>query len=209
MKIQVLNIKGNEVKEITLNDNVWGIEPHQQAIYDTVVAQQAALRQGTRKVKTRAEVSGGGRKPWKQKGTGRARQGSIRAPQWRGGGVVFGPTPDINYTKSVNKKVRALAFRSVLSLKAKENNLVIVDKFEFAKPSTKGMVEVMKDLKIDDQKTLIVTKEKDELVLKSANNISKIKTLAANQLNVFDLLLNATKLLITEEAVLAVEGVYA
>ncbi|KNG78925.1 50S ribosomal protein L4 [Mycoplasma sp. HU2014] len=208
MKIQVLNIKGNEVKEITLNDNVWGIEPHQQAIYDTVVAQQAALRQGTRKVKTRAEVSGGGRKPWKQKGTGRARQGSIRAPQWRGGGVVFGPTPDINYTKSVNKKVRALAFRSVLSLKAKENNLVIVDKFEFAKPSTKGMVEVMKDLKIDDQKTLIVTKEKDELVLKSANNISKIKTLAANQLNVFDLL-NATKLLITEEAVLAVEGVYA
>lgn len=208
MKIQVLNIKGNEVKEITLNDNVWGIEPHQQAIYDTVVAQQAALRQGTRKVKTRAEVSGGGRKPWKQKGTGRARQGSIRAPQWRGGGVVFGPTPDINYTKSVNKKVRALAFRSVLSLKAKENNLVIIDKFEFAKPSTKGMVEVMKDLKIDDQKTLIVTKEKDELVLKSANNISKIKTLAANQLNVFDLL-NATKLLITEEAVLAVEGVYA
>ncbi|AJM72146.1 MULTISPECIES: 50S ribosomal protein L4 [Mycoplasma] len=208
MKIQVLNIKGNEVKEITLNDNVWGIEPHQQAIYDTVVAQQAALRQGTRKVKTRAEVSGGGRKPWKQKGTGRARQGSIRAPQWRGGGVVFGPTPDINYTKSVNKKVRALAFRSALSLKAKENNLVIVDKFEFAKPSTKGMVEVMKDLKIDDQKTLIVTKEKDELVLKSANNISKVKTLAANQLNVFDLL-NATKLLITEEAVLAVEGVYA
>lgn len=208
MKIQVLNIKGNEVKEITLNDNVWGIEPHQQAIYDTVVAQQAALRQGTRKVKTRAEVSGGGRKPWKQKGTGRARQGSIRAPQWRGGGVVFGPTPDINYTKSVNKKVRALAFRSVLSLKAKENNLVIIDKFEFAKPSTKGMVEVMKDLKIDDQKTLIVTKEKDELVLKSANNISKVKTLAANQLNVFDLL-NATKLLITEEAVLAVEGVYA
>ncbi|EOA07115.1 50S ribosomal protein L4 [Mycoplasma yeatsii 13926] len=208
MKIQVLNIKGNEVREITLNDNVWGIEPHQQAIYDTVVAQQAALRQGTRKVKTRAEVSGGGRKPWKQKGTGRARQGSIRAPQWRGGGVVFGPTPDINYTKSVNKKVRALAFRSALSLKAKENNLVIVDKFEFAKPSTKGMVEVMKDLKIDDQKTLIVTKEKDELVLKSANNISKVKTLAANQLNVFDLL-NATKLLITEEAVLAVEGVYA
>ncbi|AEM68538.1 50S ribosomal protein L4 [Mycoplasma putrefaciens] len=208
MKIQVLNIKGNQVKEITLNDNVWGIEPHQQAIYDTVVAQQAALRQGTKKVKTRAEVSGGGRKPWKQKGTGRARQGSIRAPQWRGGGVVFGPTPNINYTKSVNKKVRALAFRSALSLKAKENNLVIVDKFEFSKPSTKEMVMVIKDLKIDDQKVLIVTKDKEQLVIKSANNISKVKTLAANQLNVYDLL-NATKLLITEEAALAVEEVYA
>ncbi|WFQ92437.1 50S ribosomal protein L4 [Mycoplasma feriruminatoris] len=208
MKLQVLDIKGNEVKEIALNDYVWGIEPHQQAIYDTVVSQQAALRQGTKKVKTRAEVSGGGRKPWKQKGTGRARQGSIRAPQWKGGGVTFGPTPDVNYKKSVNKKVRALAFRSVLSLKVKENNLVIVDKFEFAKPSTKEMVEVMKNLKIDDQKTLIVTKEKEELVVKSANNITGVKTISTNQLNVFDLL-NATKLLITEEAAIAVEEVYA
>ncbi|SYV95231.1 50S ribosomal protein L4 [Mycoplasma putrefaciens] len=121
---------------------------------------------------------------------------------------MFGPTPNINYTKSVNKKVRALAFRSALSLKAKENNLVIVDKFEFSKPSTKEMVMVIKDLKIDDQKVLIVTKDKEQLVIKSANNISKVKTLAANQLNVYDLL-NATKLLITEEAALAVEEVYA
>lgn len=144
----------------------------------------------------------------KTKGTGRARQGSIRAPQWKGGGVTFGPTPDVNYKKSVNKKVRALAFRSVLSLKVKENNLVIVDKFEFAKPSTKEMVVVMKNLKIDDQKTLIVTKEKEELVVKSANNITGVKTISTNQLNVFDLL-NATKLLITEEAAIAVEEVYA
>ncbi|WP_027063389.1 50S ribosomal protein L4 [Mesoplasma seiffertii] len=208
MNLKVLNVKGAEVKDITLNDNVWGIEPHQQAIYDTVVSQQAALRQGTKKTKTRAEVSGGGRKPWKQKGTGRARQGSIRAPQWRGGGVAFGPTPDINYKKSVNKKVKALAFRSALSLKAKESNLVIVDKFDFSKPSTKEMLEVMKNLKIDNQKTLIITKEKEMLVIKSANNISKVKTLPANQINMFDIL-NANKLVMTEEAALAVEGVYA
>ncbi|ATZ18516.1 50S ribosomal protein L4 [Williamsoniiplasma somnilux] len=208
MKLQVLDVKGSKVKDITLNDNVWGIEPHAQAIYDTVISQQAAIRQGTKKVKTRAEVSGGGRKPWRQKGTGRARQGSIRAPQWRGGGVTFGPTPDINYKKSINKKVRALAFKSALSIKANENNLIIVDKFDFSKPSTKEMVGVMKNLNIDDQKTLIITKEKEQLVIKSANNICGVKTLPANQLNVFDLL-NATKLVMTEEAAMAVEGVYA
>ncbi|ATZ16160.1 large subunit ribosomal protein L4 [Entomoplasma freundtii] len=208
MKVQVLDVKGTKVKDLVLNDQVWAIEPHEQSIYDTVVAQQAALRQGTRKVKTRAEVSGGGRKPWRQKGTGRARQGSIRAPQWRGGGVVFGPTPDINYKKSVNKKVRALAFKSVLSLKAKGNDLTILEKFEFTTPSTKDMVEVMKNLDLNDDKTLIITKEKEDLVIKSANNLSKVKTLNTHQLNVFDLL-NANKLLITEEAVQAIEEVYA
>lgn len=208
MKVQVLDIKGTKVKDLVLNDQIWGIEPHEQSIYDTVVAQQAALRQGTRKVKTRAEVSGGGRKPWRQKGTGRARQGSIRSPQWRGGGVVFGPTPDINYKKSVNKKVRALAFKSVLSIKAKENNLTILDKFDFTAPSTKQMVEVMKNLDLNDEKTLIITKEKEEVVIKSANNLEKVKTLNTRQLNVFDLL-NANKLLITEEAIQAIEEVYA
>ncbi|WP_031542219.1 50S ribosomal protein L4 [Mesoplasma photuris] len=208
MKLQVLNQSGQNVKEITLIDSVWGIEPHQQAIYDTVVSQQAALRQGTKKVKTRAEVSGGGRKPWKQKGTGRARQGSIRAPQWRGGGVAFGPSPDVNYKKSVNKKVRALAFKSALSIKAQETNLIIVDKFDFSKPSTKEMVEILKNLKIDGQKTLIVTLNKEELLIKSSNNVAKVKTIPANHLNMFDLL-NATKLVMTEEAALAVEGVYA
>jgi len=208
MKLEVLDVQGQKVSDITLNDKVWAIEPHKQAIFDTVVAQQAAMRQGTSKVKTRAEVRGGGRKPWKQKGTGRARQGSIRAPQWRGGGVAFGPTGVKNYKLAVNKKVKALAFRSALSLKLKEENLVIVDKFSFLKPSTKEMVEVLKNLKIDDQKTLIITKENEELVVKSSANIVGVKTLRQNQMNVYDLL-NANKLLLTEDAVKAIEEVYA
>ncbi|ARU91084.1 50S ribosomal protein L4 [Spiroplasma clarkii] len=208
MKAQVLDVKGSSVKEITLNDKVWGIEPHEQAIYDTVVSQQAALRQGTRKTKTRSEVRGGGRKPWRQKGTGRARQGSIRAPQWRGGGVAFGPTPNINYKKAVNKKVRQLAIRSVLSIKAKEQNLVILDKFAFSKPSTKEMLEVMKNVKIDNQKTLIVTRDHEEVVVKSAGNIPGVKTLDFQKMNIFDLM-NATKLVVTLEAVNRIEEVYA
>jgi large subunit ribosomal protein L4 len=128
MKISVVDTKGASVKEIELKDSVWNIEPHNQAIYDAVVAQQASLRQGTKKVKTRAEVRGGGRKPWKQKGTGRARQGSIRAPQWRGGGVAFGPTPDINYKKAINKKVKQLAIVNKSS-----NNLEGVKSLNFQK----------------------------------------------------------------------------
>lgn len=208
MKAQVLDVKGSAVKELTLNDKVWGIEPHEQAIYDTVISQQAALRQGTRKTKTRAEVRGGGRKPWRQKGTGRARQGSIRAPQWRGGGVAFGPTPNINYKKAVNKKVRQLAIRSALSIKAKEQNLVILDKFAFSKPSTKEMLDVMKNVKIDNQKILIVTKEHEELVVKSAGNIPGVKTLDFQKMNIFDLL-NATKLVVTVDTVSRIEEVYA
>ncbi|WP_339030102.1 50S ribosomal protein L4 [Spiroplasma endosymbiont of Cantharis nigra] len=208
MKAKVLDVKGTSLKEITLNDKVWGVEPHQQAIFDTVVSQQAALRQGTKKTKTRAEVRGGGRKPWRQKGTGRARQGSIRSPQWRGGGIVFGPTPNINYKKAVNKKVRQLAIRSALSIKAKELNLVILDKFAFSKPSTKEMLSVMKNIKIEDQKTLIVTKEHEEIVVKSAGNIPGVKTLDFQKMNIFDLL-NATKLVVTEDTVNKIEEVYA
>ncbi|QBQ08138.1 50S ribosomal protein L4 [Spiroplasma gladiatoris] len=208
MKAQVLDVKGSSIKEIDLSDKVFGIEPHQQAIFDTVVSQQAALRQGTRKTKTRAEVRGGGRKPWRQKGTGRARQGSIRAPQWRGGGIAFGPTPNINYKKAVNKKVRQLAIRSALSLKVKEENLVILDKFTFSKPSTKEMLSVMKNVKIDNQKTLIVTKDHEEVVVKSAGNIPGVKTLDFQKMNIFDLL-NATKLVLTEDAVGRIEEVYA
>ncbi|AKU80268.1 50S ribosomal protein L4 [Spiroplasma turonicum] len=208
MKAKVLDIKGTSVKDITLNDNVWSIEPHNQALYDTLISQQAALRQGTRKTKTRAEVSGGGRKPWRQKGTGRARQGSIRAPQWRGGGIAFGPTPNINYKKAVNKKIRRLAIRSALSIKAKENNLIILDKFSFEKPSTKEMIEVMKNLKTDSEKTLIVTKEHEDFVVRSAGNIQGVKTLDFQKMNLFDLL-NATKLLVTVDAVSKIEEVYA
>lgn len=208
MKIQVLNVNGAKVHELVLNDQIWGIEPHEQSLYDTVIAHQATLRQGTKKTKTRAEVSGGGRKPWRQKGTGRARQGSIRAPQWRGGGIVFGPTPEINYKKAVNKKVRALALKSALSLKVKEDNLKVVDKFAFTNPSTKAMKKVISNLELGNEKTLIVLKDDDQMVTRSANNLSKIKTVRFNQVNVYDLL-NAKKLLITEDAVHALEGVYA
>lgn len=208
MKSQVLDIKGTKVKDLDLNDNIWAITPHDQAMFDTVVAQQAAARQGTSKVKTRAEVSGGGRKPWKQKGTGRARQGSIRAPQWRGGGIAFGPTGQKNYKIAVNKKVKVLAMKSALSLKAKEDNLVILDKFQFNEPSTKQMVEVLGNLKIDGQKVLIVTKDADRLVFKSGANIPAVNVINRGQMNVVDLL-NATKLIITEEAVQAIEEVYA
>lgn len=208
MKSQVLDIKGTKVKDLDLNDNIWAIAPHDQAMFDTVVAQQAAARQGTSKVKTRAEVSGGGRKPWKQKGTGRARQGSIRAPQWRGGGIAFGPTGQKNYKLAVNKKVKVLAMKSALSLKAKEDNLVILDKFQFTEPSTKQMIEVLGNLKIDGQKVLIVTKDADRFVFKSGANIPAVNIINRGQMNVVDLL-NATKLIITEEAVQAIEEVYA
>jgi len=208
MKFCVVDVKGTSVSEIELKDSIWNIEPHKQAIYDAVVAQQASLRQGTKKVKTRAEVRGGGRKPWKQKGTGRARQGSIRAPQWRGGGVAFGPTPNINYKKAINKKVKQLAIRSALSIKARGNDLVIIDKFAFAKPSTKEMIKVLGSVKANDVKSLIVTNEVEELVNKSANNIDGVKSLNFQKMNIFDLL-NATKLVVTLDAVKKIEEVYA
>ncbi|AHF60727.1 50S ribosomal protein L4 [Spiroplasma mirum ATCC 29335] len=208
MKVQVFDTKGTSVKEINLNDAIWGIEPHQQAMYDAVVAQQSAMRQGTHKVKTRTEVSGGGRKPWRQKGTGRARQGSIRAPQWKGGGIVFGPTPDKNYIKHVNRKVRKLAIKSALSLKAKESNLVIVDQFALNEPSTKTMVEILANLKVNNEKLLIVTKPGDEVIVKSSRNIEKVNIIPSDGINIYDLL-NANKLLVTEEVIKTIEEVYA
>jgi large subunit ribosomal protein L4 len=207
MKISVVDTKGASVKEIELKDSVWNIEPHNQAIYDAVVAQQASLRQGTKKVKTRAEVRGGGRKPWKQKGTGRARQGSIRAPQWRGGGVAFGPTPDINYKKAINKKVKQLAIRSALSIKAREKNLVVIEKFAFTKPSTKEMIKVLSSVKADG-KSLIVTNEVEEIVNKSSNNLEGVKSLNFQKMNIFDIL-KANKLVVTLDAVNKIEEVYA
>lgn len=208
MKSQVIDVKGTKLKDLELNDNIWAITPHTQAVFDVILAQQAAARQGTSKVKTRAEVSGGGRKPWKQKGTGRARQGSIRAPQWRGGGIAFGPTGEKNYKLAVNKKVRVLAMKSALADKAQSENLIIVDKFTFSEPSTKQMGEVLTNLKIDNQKVLIVTKESDQLVIKSGANLQKVNVISKNQINVLDLV-KATKLLVTEEAIQALEEVYA
>ncbi|WP_374696361.1 50S ribosomal protein L4 [Spiroplasma endosymbiont of Polydrusus formosus] len=208
MKLQVLDAKGTSVKEIIVNDAIWGIAPHQQSMFDAVIAQQAAMRQDTHKTKTRTEVSGGGRKPWRQKGTGRARQGSIRAPQWKGGGIVFGPTPEKNYLKHVNKKVRKLAIKSALSLKVQDKNIMVIDQFGIYKPSTKAMVEVLNNLKINNEKLLIITTEGDEINFKSSRNIKKINIIKSTGINIYDLL-NSNKLLVTEEAIKAIEEVYA
>lgn len=208
MKLQVLDANGSSIKEISVNKTIWGIEPHQQAMFDAVVAQQSAMRQGTHKTKTRTEVSGGGRKPWRQKGTGRARQGSIRAPQWKGGGIVFGPTPEKNYLKHVNKKVRRLAIKSALSLKTQNKNLVIIDQFGIEQPSTKAMVGVLNNLKVNNEKLLIITTDGDEVNFKSSRNIEKVNIITSAGINIYDLL-NADKLLITEQAVKAIEEVYA
>ena len=208
MNKEVIDIKGNIVKTITLNSNVWNIKPHEQALYDVVVSQQAAQRQGTHMTKNRGDVSGGGIKPWKQKGTGKARQGSIRSPQWKGGGVVFGPTTEVNYLKKVNKKVKKLAIKSALSVRNQAKGLFIVDKFVFEKPKTKEMVEILKDLKLNNSKVLIITDGIIENIFKSLNNIPKVKNISNTLINVYDLL-HADNLLITEDAIKRIEEVYA
>ncbi len=207
MKKNILDIHGKVVETISLNTDIWSAPIHKQAIYDTVIAHQAKLRQGTHKTKTRSEVSGGGKKPWKQKGTGRARQGSIRSPQWRGGGVVFGPTNEVNYIKKVNKKVKKLALRSALSSKSKDE-LVILDKINFNEPKTKQMIEVLSKLNLQFKKVLLVTDVINENVFKSLNNISKIKNISQTSLNVYDIL-NSDKLVITKDVIKYIEEVYS
>lgn len=204
MKIKVLDINGQVVSDLQLNKTIWNIEPHQQAMFDATISQQASLRQGTHKVKNRSDVSGGGRKPWRQKGTGRARQGSIRSPQWKGGGVVFGPTTNRNYSLHVNRKVRKLALKSALSLKTQEKDLIVLDKWDFEKPSTKKMNIVLNNLKIEGLKTLVVTKENDDLVFKSGRNLQNLNIIESKQVNIYELL-NAHKLLITVEAIKIIE----
>ncbi len=205
MKKQVFDMSGKRLHEITLDSKVWGVKPHEQALHDVVVSQLAANRQGSHNTKTRGEVSGGGRKPWKQKGTGRARQGSIRSPQWRGGGVVFGPKPNRNYTFKINRKVKKLAIRSALSLRNK--NIIILDKLAFANPSTKEMIKVLNNLKINDSKILVITNEIEKNVNCSLRNIPKLKNIAKTSLNVYDIL-NAQNLLITEDVIKRIEEVY-
>lgn len=204
MKIKVLDINGQVVSDLQLNKTIWNIEPHQQAMFDATISQQASLRQGTHKVKNRSDVSGGGRKPWRQKGTGRARQGSIRSPQWKGGGVVFGPNTNRNYLLHVNRKVRKLALKSALSLKTQEKDLIVLDKWDFEKPSTKKMNIVLNNLKIEGLKTLVVTKENDDLVFKSGRNLQNLNIIESKQVNIYELL-NAHKLLITVEAIKVIE----
>ena len=204
LKVKVYNQEGAEVKDLELNEAVFGIEPNNQAIFDMVLLQRASLRQGTHKVKNRTEVSGGGKKPWRQKGTGRARQGSIRAPQWRGGGVVFGPTPR-SYKFKLNRKVRRLALKSALSTKIIDNEFMALEAIKFDAPKTKEMVKVLANLDTPT-KTLIVVDEIDENVARSANNIPGVKLLDARRVNVYDIL-NSDKLIMTEAAIKSVEEV--
>ena len=205
-KIDVYNIEGKKVSNIELADSVFGIEPNEKIVHSVLVNYLANQRQGTSNTKTRAEVAGGGRKPWKQKGTGRARQGSIRAPQWFKGGIALGPKPR-DYSYRLNKKERRLAIRSVLSSKVLENNLVVVDAMNFDAIKTKNMVSALSNLKVEG-KTLIVLPEKNENVQKSARNIEGVKTSLVNTINVYDLL-KYNKLILTVDAVKSLEEVYA
>ena len=205
-KIDVYNVEGKKVSDIELNENVFGIKPNEKIVHIALVNYLANQRQGTSNTKTRAEVSGGGRKPWRQKGTGRARQGSIRAPQWFKGGVALGPKPR-SYSYKINKKERQLAIRSVLSSKVLENNLVVVDNLEFKEIKTKNMVKALANLKVEG-KTLVVLPEKNENVQKSARNIEGVKTSLTNTINVYDLL-KYNKLILTVDSVKKIEEVYA
>ncbi|BDH63661.1 50S ribosomal protein L4 [Ureibacillus massiliensis 4400831 = CIP 108448 = CCUG 49529] len=203
-KVSVLSQTGASVGEIELNDSVFGIEPNEAVLFDAVIAQRASLRQGNHKVKNRSEVAGGGRKPWRQKGTGRARQGSIRSPQWRGGGTVFGPTPR-SYSYKLPKKVRRLALKSALSAKVVEQNLLVLDALQLDAPKTKDFKAILGNLNLD-KKALFVTAELDENVALSARNIPGVTVLTANGINVLDLL-GHDKVVFTKAAVEKVEEV--
>src|SRR5690606_37573199 len=196
-KVALYKQDGSNVGEVELNDEVFGIEPHGHVLHEAVVMQRASLRQGTHKVKNRSEVRGGGRKPWRQKGTGRARQGSIRSPQWVGGGVVFGPTPR-SYSYKLPKKVRRLALKSALSSKVKEDNIIVLDSIQIDAPKTKEVVNMLKALNVND-KAVVVTAEKDEVVIRSVNNLQTVKVLTVEEMNVLDLLAH-DKLIITKDA---------
>ncbi|WP_099156795.1 50S ribosomal protein L4 [Virgibacillus ndiopensis] len=196
-KVALFNQSGSQVGDVELNDSVFGIEPNTHVLHEAVVMQRASLRQGTHDVKNRSEVRGGGRKPWRQKGTGRARQGSIRSPQWVGGGTVFGPTPR-SYSYKLPKKVRRLALRSALASKVKEDNLVVLESIAIDAPKTKEVVKMLDALNVDT-KVLIVTAEKDETVIRSANNLQTVKVLTVEEVNVLDLLTH-DKLILTKEA---------
>ena len=205
-KVDVYDIKGKKVSDIDLADSVFGIEPNEAVVHSVLVNYLANQRQGTQNTKTRSEVRGGGRKPWRQKGTGRARQGSIRAPQWIKGGIALGPKPR-SYKYTVNKKERRLAIKSILSSKVLEKELTVVDKLEVKEIKTKTMVKALADLKVEG-KTLIVLPENNKNVLMSSRNIEGVKTITANNINVFDLL-KYTNLILPVDTVKKLEEVYA
>ena len=205
-KIDVYNIEGKKVSDVELAESIFGIEPNEAVVHSVLVNYLANQRQGTQNTKTRSEVRGGGRKPWRQKGTGRARQGSIRAPQWIKGGIALGPKPR-SYYYTVNKKERQLAVKSVLSSKVLENELVVVDSLDMKEIKTKEMVKALNNLKVEG-KTLMLLAEKNENVQKSARNIEGVKTTLVNTINVYDLL-KYKNLVITLDTVKKLEEVYA
>lgn len=196
-KVALFKQDGSQAGEIELNESVFGIEPNTHVLHEAVVMQRASMRQGTHAVKNRSDVRGGGRKPWRQKGTGRARQGSIRSPQWVGGGVVFGPTPR-SYSYKLPKKVRRLALKSALSSKVKEESLVVLESLAFDAPKTKEVVKMLGALNVNE-KALIVTADTDENVVRSANNLQGVKVLTVTEVNVLDLLTH-DKLILTKDA---------
>ena len=204
--VKVLNMSGNEVGEVTLSDAIFGIEPNESVVHDVVKNHLANCRQGTQSALTRAEVSGGGIKPWRQKGTGRARQGSTRAPQWTHGGIVFAPKPR-DYSYTLNKKVKRLAMKSVLSAKAAEGNIVVIDSIKMDAPKTAEFKKFLKAVNADC-KALVVTAEADELVIKSARNIPGVSTAFASVINVYDVL-NAKKFVVDQAALAKIEEVFA
>ncbi|MDE5589318.1 MAG: 50S ribosomal protein L4 [Acetatifactor sp.] len=203
--VSVFNMEGKEVGTIELNDAVFGVEINEHLVHMAVVQQLANKRQGTQKAKTRSEVSGGGRKPWRQKGTGHARQGSTRAPQWTGGGMVFAPVPR-DYSFKLNKKEKRAALKSALTDKVQNKNLIIVDELKFDEIKTKNFVKVMNNLKVE--KGLVVLAEKDDNVLCSARNIPTVDTTLVNTINTYDIM-KAKTLVLTKDAVAKIEEVYA
>lgn len=199
----ILNLKGEKIDSIKLNKEIFGIEPNNKVLYDAIILSRASLRQGTHSTKTRAEVSGGGRKPWRQKGTGHARQGSIRAVQWRGGGIAFGPVPR-DYSKKMNRKERRLALKSALATKV--SDMIIVDDIKLATPKTKEMLSLLKNLNLDSNKVLVIVKELDENIILASRNLENVILIDSNEINVLDLIA-AEKVLITKEAINQIEGV--
>ncbi len=206
-KLNIFNVLGEQVSTTEVSDAIFAIEPHNQSMFDTVLSERAALRQGTHDTKTRTEVSGGGRKPWRQKGTGRARQGSIRSPQWRGGGVVFGPTPLKNYELKVNKKVRKLALKSGWSLKAKENSIFVVENMNFENPSSKDFVKMLDNIKANERKVLLILNgdEAEYNTYLSARNLGNVLPVFVEEV-LLDDILNSNAIIVTESVIKSIEG---
>ena len=204
-KIEMINSTGSKVKDVNLDENIFGIEPNDKVLYDAIILARASLRQGTHKTKNRSEVSGGGRKPWRQKGTGHARQGSIRSVQWVGGGRYGTPVPR-DYSIKQNRKERRLALKSALASKVRDNEFIVIDKLDIKSGKTKDMVELLKNLKLDTKKVLIVVKDFTEELILATRNIQNVALLASDEINVLDIVASDI-MLVTEDAVKAIEEV--